>query len=84
MSTLTRHSSNERRVVCVSWLGFTVRALVSCIDKCLGLWNSHRGDRCIIQRRMRSLILGIGGTDTQIDGYLTHKLRVRHDIFLNM
>jgi hypothetical protein len=77
-----KHSPNERRVVWVSWSGFTGRALMPRVRRCLRLWNSDEGVEGIIRQCVRSLILSIGGTDTRIDGHLTHKLRVWHDISL--
>jgi hypothetical protein len=42
----------------------------------------RRHVRCIIRRRVRSLILDIGGASTQIEGHLTHQLRVQREISL--
>jgi hypothetical protein len=52
------------------------RSLVSFDFIRLGLWNLDGGAESTIRRRMMRLILSTRGTDTRIDGHLTHKLRI--------
>jgi hypothetical protein len=78
----TKHPSNEKLAICVSWSDFTATSLVSCVGRCLRLRHSSGRTRSIVRRRARSLILGTGGPSTRIEDHLTHQLRVRHEIYL--
>jgi hypothetical protein len=55
---------------------------MSCVGRCLRLGHSGGRARCIVRRRARSLILGIGGSSTRIEGHLTHQLIVQREISL--